>query len=105
MGFSLLALALWFITNSTDIGIFFAILSDAIAGYLTFAKALKYPQTETVYVYIVGTSTQVVAFLLLPVWNFTSLAFLLYNICMNILIFVAISRRYLPNFQPAEPPK
>jgi hypothetical protein len=90
---SLLALVLWGITKEPVIAIIFAIISDGLAAIPTLIKAWKYPETETADAYTAGLFTALTSFAAIKVWNFSSYAFPVYLVIIDILLIIAVYRR------------
>ena len=100
---SVLALALWGITNNPNIAIIFAILSDGLAAVPTLTKAWHYPETETASPFMAGLFSASTSLFAIIKWNFSSLAFPIYLILVNcILIFTIIRFRFLPKNKSKE---
>lgn len=89
---SLLALVLWGVTNEAWIAIILAILSDGIAAVPALYKTFYNPETENVSPYVTGLCSQLTTFAAIMIWNFSSLAFPIYLIVMNILFILFIYR-------------
>lgn len=88
--FSFLALILWAITKNATTAISFAILSDAAAAIPTLKKSWQNPGTETYAPYLGGLFSASTAFFAIVIWNFSSLAFPIYLIALNITLIGAI---------------
>ncbi len=91
--FSILALLFWWITKEANVAIMFAILSDFSAGIPTLIKAWKYPETETASAYIGGLFNSLTGFAAVRLWNFSSIAFLIYLAIMNTILSFFILRK------------
>lgn len=90
---SLLALLLWWITKMPEVAILFAILSDGLAGIPTLVKAWKYPETENAGPFTAGLFSTLTSFAAVKIWNFSSIAFPIYLIFINVSIALAIYHR------------
>ncbi len=90
--FSFLALILWLITKDANIAITFAILSDAAAAIPTLKKAWQNADTETYWPYIGGLFSVATAFFAVQFWDFSSLAFPVYLVAINLVLILAIAR-------------
>ena len=89
---SAMALVFWGITKEPVVAIIFAIVSDGFAAIPTLIKSWKYPETENMAVYAVSLISVPTGFAAVKIWNFSSIAFLIYLIIINILITSAILR-------------
>lgn len=92
---SILALILWGITKEPSIAILFAIASDGFAAVPTIIKSWKYPETETVTPYITGLLNSSTSFAVITVWNFSSVAFPVYLVIINITLASYILKKYI----------
>jgi hypothetical protein len=90
---SALALVLWWVTESPNVAIVFAIFSDALAATPTLRKAWRNPWTESRWPFIVGVFSPVTSFLVAPEWTFSEIAFPAYLIAINILLVFFVSKR------------
>ncbi len=91
--FSLLALILWWITKEPIVAIVFTILSDFFAAIPTLKKSWKFPETETASAFVGGLFSSLTGFSAVKFWNFSSIAFLIYLVIMNITLIFFISRK------------
>ena len=76
-----------------SVAIIFAILSDGLAAAPTFIKAWKHPETETLIAYITGIFNPLTSFAVIVTWNFSSLAFPIYLLLVNVALVFAITHR------------
>mgnify|MGYP001576719208 FL=1 len=90
---SLLALVLWWVTKIPEVAILFAILSDGLAAVPTLVKSWKYPETENAGPFTAGLFNSLTSFAAVKMWNFSSIAFPIYLVFINISIALAIYRR------------
>lgn len=90
---SLLALVLWWVTKIPEVAILFAILSDGLAAVPTLIKSWKYPETENAGPFTAGLFNSLTSFAAVKMWNFSSIAFPIYLVFINISIALAIYRR------------
>lgn len=88
---SILALALWALTNNPDIAILFAIASDALAAIPTIVKGWQSPKSENVAPFLAGLFSACTAFFAIIIWNFSSVAFPAYLAVINIILISAIT--------------
>jgi len=91
--FSVMALVIYVITNNLGISIFFAILSDLLAGVPTVIKSWKHSETETSSIYIGGIINNILALLIIKNWSFSIYSFPIYLILMNLIIVFGIYRK------------
>ena len=90
---SVLALILWYITDNPNVAIFFAIVSDALAGAPTLLKAWRNPETESRWPFIVGVFSPMTSFLVAAAWTFSEVAFPAYLVAINALLALSISKK------------
>ncbi len=90
-----LALVLWYVTDSPNLAIIFAIVSDALAAVPTLTKAWRHPETESAWPFIVGLFSPMTSFLVAVTWGFSELAFPTYLIVINFLIVISVLKRNL----------
>lgn len=92
---SLIALVLWLITKDPVLAVFFAIMSDALAGLPTLIKAWKDPESESPMIFILGIIASLSAYFTANAISFTNLGFQTYLIILNIAILLGIfSKRF-----------
>ncbi len=89
---SILALILWGITKEPIVAIVFAIASDLFAAVPTFAKAWKYPSTETISPYASGLFGALTSFTAIKTWSFAAYAFPGYLVLLNCGLIFTIRR-------------
>ncbi|MFA5841025.1 MAG: hypothetical protein WC847_02010 [Candidatus Paceibacterota bacterium] len=95
--FALLALVLYTLTHNLGISILFAILSDGLASVPTIVKSWKFPETETVSVYLPGVINNVLALFIIKDWSFTIYSFSLYLVIVNVIIIFILYRKIIVN--------
>ena len=88
-----LALTLWYITSNPDIAIVFAIVSDALAAVPTLIKAWRNPKTESVWPYLIGIFSPISGLVVAVTWGFSELAFPVYLVVINFLLFSTVIRK------------
>jgi hypothetical protein len=88
-----LAIVLWFLTNSPNLAIVFAIVSDALAAIPTLTKGWRNPETESAWPFIIGIFSPMTSFLVAITWGFAELAFPIYLIVINVLLVFTVSKR------------
>lgn len=87
---SLLALMLYVFTHSLEISILFVILSDGLAAIPTIIKSWNFPETENVYLYILGVVNNIIGLLIIKEWIFSIYSLGIYFILINLIISFAI---------------
>ena len=90
--FSFLALIIYIITHNLGISILFAIISDALAGIPTVIKSWKFPETETVGVYVGSVFSNILGLFIIKNWIFSIYSFGIYLIVLNTIIVFLIYR-------------
>lgn len=90
---STLALVLWAITKEPNVAIAFAILSDGIAAVPNLVKSWKYPETESAVSYVGGVFSALTSFAAIKMWGFSSLAFPIYLVIIDLSLIFAVWRR------------
>jgi hypothetical protein len=88
-----LAIVLWYLTNSPNLAITFAIVSDALAAVPTLTKGWRNPETESAWPFIIGIFSPMTSFLVATTCGFTKLAFPIYLIVINFLLVFSVSKR------------
>jgi hypothetical protein len=95
--FSIVAIALYVITNNLSISILFAIVGDGLAYIPTFIKSWKYPETETSSVYLGGVVNNILALFIIQNWIFAIYSFSIYLILINLVeIFFIYRKKIFP---------
>jgi len=87
---SILAIVFWGVTSDPDIAIMFAIFSDALASAPTLIKGWQYPETESVWPYLIGVFGNFTSFLAITAWTFSQYAFPAYLEIISILLVLSI---------------
>jgi hypothetical protein len=90
---SLLALSLWWVTNIPEVAILFSMASDGFAAIPTLTKSWRFPDTERAEPFLAGLFCSLTSFAAVNAWQFSSVAFPIYLILMNIALIFAIYRR------------
>jgi hypothetical protein len=91
--FSVLALALWAVTQNPNVAIAFAIASDGSAAIPTIAKTFGHPESESVGIYVFSIFSAIVAMLAAKSFDFSSYAFPVYIVVLSVLLTVLICRK------------
>jgi hypothetical protein len=92
---SMVALVLWLITKKPEIAIIFAILSDGLAALPTLKKSWQFPETESGIVYAAALFNILTTATALESFNFSEIAFPIYNTLINVALIIAVYRRKL----------
>ncbi len=90
---SVAALVLWLVVKQPDLAVGFAILSDLLAALPTAIKAWTHPQTESSVNFATSAVSAATSFLVLPNWRFSTYAFSLYLIVVDVVVFLIIERK------------
>ncbi|PJA55688.1 hypothetical protein CO165_02230 [Candidatus Roizmanbacteria bacterium CG_4_9_14_3_um_filter_33_18] len=88
--FSIIGLILWQITKIGNIAILFSIIADFIAGWPTFVKSFKFPETENYLIYLGNAIFALLTLLTIKVWSFEYYSFSLYLFVITLIIAVFI---------------
>lgn len=88
--FSLLGLFLWVIMREGDIAIFFSIFADGLAAFPTIIKSYNFPETESHWVYSLGTISAAITLLTIDTWNFAHYGFPAYIFLVTLILFILI---------------
>lgn len=92
---SLVALVAWLGASAPLVAIFLAAAADLLATIPTLIKAWKYPETETLYTYVVGIFTATIIIPAIPVWNIENAAFQVYLMIANTALCLVVLRGYM----------
>lgn len=90
---SILALLAWYFTKEPNYAIVFSLISDGFAALPTVYKSWHQPESEEVRAYIGGFILAISSFFAITDWNFSSLAFPIYLVGLNIVIILALTRK------------
>ncbi len=96
--FSVLALALWWITKEPLLAIILSIAADSFAAMPTLVKTWKYPDTEMILPYIFGIFNALTCFFALKTFSATELAFPIYIIIADSLLIIAFYKGSLKKY-------
>jgi hypothetical protein len=86
--FAVVGLILWQVTKNPVLAIAFCIIADAFATVPTLAKAYRDPRSEYATPYYLSVSSMVVTLYAVETWTFTTYAFPLYMLIINVILFV-----------------
>jgi hypothetical protein len=87
---SLVGMLLWYFTRDGNLAIFFSILADGIAYLPTLVKAYRFPETESAFPWLAASSSGLFTLLTVTIWNFANIAFPIYILLINIVVFVIV---------------
>lgn len=90
---SLLAIVLWIVFGSFELAVLFAVFADIAASIPTIIKAWKFPETETVTVFITSLIVGLITLPSIPSFTIIDASFQIYLIVVNLILIFAISRR------------
>jgi hypothetical protein len=88
-----IGILLWATTHNPEFAIGFMILADFASGLPTVAKAWRDPKSEYAPTYLISASAMVLALLTVTDWRFAVIAFPVYILSINLLIFSIASCR------------
>ena len=94
---SLLALALWGITQTGLIAIYLSLLSDLMASLPTVVKSYQAPQTESPTTYLLGLVAGVITLLTIQNWTLETYIFPVYVVILCVVIYTLIK---FPKLRP-----
>ncbi len=97
--FSILAFLLYILTLNLSISILFAIISDGLAAVPTINKSWKFPESESISVYLGGIINNVLSLLVIKNWDFAVYSFNIYFVLINIIIIFAIYHKKMLYFK------
>lgn len=92
-GLALLALIFYIFTHNLGISILFAILSDGLGAIPTLVKSWRFPETETVALYLMGIINNTIGIFIIKNWIFSIYSFGIYLILINAAIVFCIYRK------------
>jgi hypothetical protein len=92
---SLVALFVWGAVDSPRLAILLAAVADGFAGFPTFLKAWKHPETETGITYVASLVSTVLVLPSIPAWNIENSAFQVYLLTASVLMLFCIYRKRL----------
>jgi len=92
---SFVGLALWQMTDNASLAILFALLSDLFASLPTLKKSWTHPETETGWSYLPPVYSSFIGVYLAANWSFHEVAFPIYLMVINGLIFLIVYSRRL----------
>lgn len=97
---SIIALIVWGLAKEPNVAILLAIISDGLAAAPTLIKFWRYPKTENVNAYAAGLFSAFTSFFAVKMWNFSSYAFPVYLIVLNIcFVFCYYKGKFLKDEQ------
>lgn len=91
--FSITGLVLWQLTKIGNIAILFSLIADALASLPTILKSYKFPETENWAPFSIGTIGALISLLTVTNWTFGYIAFPIYIMLVNSIIFFLIYTR------------
>jgi len=95
---SALALVLWLATKDPNIAILFSIASDGLASVPTLTKAWAHPETESVWLYVVGVFNPFTALAAATAVTFVQYAFPIYLIIINIMLSLSVYNKKISRY-------
>lgn len=88
---------LWATTHNPELAIGFMIIADFASGMPTIAKAWRDPKSEYAPSYLISAGAMVLALLTVTEWRFPVIAFPIYILAINLLIFSIAMRKSVKN--------
>lgn len=89
------ALLLWILTANAVLAIVLAILADALAALPTVVKAWRFPETESVWIYLGALFSASTAFFAIERWSIAEFAFPLYLVVITSILSALVLKKYL----------
>ncbi len=86
-----LGLLLWYLTEEAAIALYAVIAADLAGGYLTVAKAYRYPDSETALPWCLTASAAFFACLSVGTWDLVLLSYPLYIAVINLSVVAAMA--------------
>lgn len=99
LALAIFALILWFITSQPLLAIIFWILADFLASIPLLIKIYKYPETETVWTFVIWLIANASAFLVIKNWVLEEYLFPLYLVLICFVIIFTYFWKKLLNFR------
>ena len=92
---AVVALVLWRLTGSGNIGIGLSILADGLAALPILIKSWRHPHTEVSWIYFGGATNATIAMLVIDKWTFANAAFPIYifTCCVVVASTIEIRKR------------
>jgi len=90
---AILALAIWYFTKNPDTALLLSMIADVLAVMPTLIKSWQHPETEGFGPYLAGVINAIIAVILIQHWSFTTSAFPVYLLVVNLLLFAVIFGR------------
>ncbi len=86
-------LALWPVTSSPGLAIALLLLADLSSALPTIKKAWQRPSSEFSPTYLISSASMVLALLTITDWQFAAVAYPIYALSANLLIFLLANRK------------
>lgn len=93
---ALTGIAAWSITKTPEVAIGLMILADLASGIPTIRKTWQKPKSEFSPTYLISAVSMVIALLTITDWRFAAIAYPIYTLSINLLIFSLASRKSHP---------
>lgn len=87
---SLLALALWALTQNAMLALILSIIADAVACIPTLIKSWSHPQSEDPRAYLLAAISAFITTLSLPIWTFSYYAFPIWTLIICLIFVILI---------------
>ncbi len=92
---SVFAIILWIVFGNFELAVLFAVVADIAASLPTIFKAWKFPETETVTVFITSLIVGLMTLPSIPRFTIIDSSFQVYLIVINLILIFAILRKRL----------
>jgi len=93
---ALIGIFLWLTTHDPNLAIGAMILADFSSSLPTIKKSWLTPKTEFSPTYLISASSMIITLLTITNWQFAAIAYPIYVLFMNLLIFSLITRKRKP---------
>lgn len=94
---ALIGIIIWQFTQQPTLAILMMVLADFFSSLPTIRKAWHKPSSEFPYSYFLSALSMVMTLLAISHWDFASLAYPVYVLSINFLIFCLAMRQRQPN--------
>lgn len=84
---SLLGLLFWYITQSGNVAIIFALSADGLASLPAIVKTYRYPETEYSWAYFTAFISAILTILTINTWTLANYGFPFSTLIINLTIF------------------
>lgn len=96
---AIIGIVLWPTTENPEVAIGMLLLADLFSSLPTILKARKKPSTEFSPTYLMSAASMIIALLTITEWRFAAVAYPIYALVANLLIFSLARYRVKPKRQ------